>query len=96
MRDSKKSRMGNYICKIGKYDVRQIVKMGSVTRTFNGGVKKTKGSCESRIYIGKKLIEANLKGVKEAIDKAFELTCKDGDQQLVSKKVLSKYNLVCE
>ena len=100
MRVTKKEKMGNYICKIGKYDIRQIVKQGGISRggisrgSF-GKVTHQKGSCEARIYLGKKLIQGNVKDIKEAINKAFEMTCKEGAQQQVDKRLLEKHNLTC-
>ena len=95
MRATKKEKLGNYICKVGKYDVRQIIKTGGTSRSF-GKVSKSKGSCEGRIYLGKKLIEGNLRDSREAIEKAFALTCKEGDQQYVDKRLLKKHQLVCD
>ncbi len=95
MRATKKEKLGNYICKVGKYDIRQIIKSGGTTRSF-GKVSQSKGSCEGRIYLGKKLIEGNLKSAAEAVQKAFNLTCKEGDQHYVDKRLLKKHNLVCE
>tara|TARA_R110002051_G_scaffold179661_1_gene249390 strand:+ start:931 stop:1218 length:288 start_codon:yes stop_codon:yes gene_type:complete len=94
MRATKKEKMGNYICKIGKYDVRQIMNLGGIKKSF-GKTTQHQGACEGRIYLGKKLIKGNLRDAKQAIEKAFELTCKQGTQQYVSKKLLNKHNLVC-
>tara|TARA_Y100001938_G_scaffold149727_1_gene237667 strand:+ start:2000 stop:2287 length:288 start_codon:yes stop_codon:yes gene_type:complete len=94
MRATKKEKLGNYICKVGKYDIRQIIKSGGVSRSF-GKVTQSKGSCEGRIYLGKKLIEGNLKSSTEAVKKAFDLTCKEGNQQYVDKRVVKKHNLIC-
>ena len=95
MRATKKEKLGNYICKVGKYDIRQIIKSGATSKRTFGNVTKTKGSCEGRIYLGKKLIESNLKSSSEAIQKAFQLTCKEGNQQYVDKRLLTKHKLVC-
>ena len=95
MRATKKEKLGNYICKVGKYDVRQIIKSGGTSRRTFGKVTQTKGSCEGRIYLGKKLIEGNLKSSSEAVQKAFQLTCREGDQQYVDKRLLKKHQLVC-
>ena len=95
MRSNKKEKMGNHICKIGKYDIREVVKRGSVERRFSSTTTK-KGSCEGRVYIGKKLVESNLKGSYEAIKKAFLLTCEEGNEHQVSKTLIKRYNLVCE
>ena len=94
MRATKKEKMGNYICKIGKYDVRQVLKLGG-TRKYMGKITQQPGACEGRIYLGKRLIKGNLRDAKEAIEKAFALTCKEGTQRHVSKKLLNKHNLVC-
>ena len=95
MRATKKEKLGNYICKIGKYDIRQVIKSGATSKRTFGNVTKSKGSCEGRIYLGKKLIEGSFKDSKEAIEKAFKLTCREGDQQYVDKRLLNKHKLVC-
>ena len=95
MRATKKEKLGNYICKIGKYDIRQIIKAGGTSRSF-GKVTQSKGSCEGRIYLGKKLVEGNLKSASAAVQKAFALTCEEGNEQYVDKRLIKKHNLVCE
>jgi len=95
MRATKKEKLGNYICKVGKYDVRQIIKAGGLSKSF-GKVTQSKGSCEGRIYLGKKLVEGNLKSASDAVQKAFALTCKEGNEQYVDKRLIKKHNLVCE
>ena len=95
MRATKKEKLGNYICKVGKYDVRQLIKAGGLKKSF-GKVTQSKGSCEGRIYLGKKLVEGNLKSVSHAVQKAFDLTCKEGNEQYVDKRLIKKHNLVCE
>ena len=95
MRATKKEKLGNYICKVGKYDIRQIIKSGATSKRTFGNVTKTKGSCEGRIYLGKKLIEGNLKSASEAVQKAFKLTCREGNQHNVDKRLVNKHQLVC-
>jgi hypothetical protein len=95
MRATKKEKMGNYICKVGNYDIRQVITQGGTTKSF-GKVTTRKGSCEGRIYLGKKLIEGKLSDATHAIKKAFQMTCDEGKEKNVSKRVLRKYNLVCE
>ena len=93
MGTGKKQKFGNYICKIGKYDVRQVVILPRKQRTFQGKTHMTPGSIEGRVYLGKKLIEGKLKSASEAVQKAYELICEEGNQDTLSKKVITKYKL---
>ena len=43
MRATKKEKMGNYVCKVGKYDIRHIIKSGGTSKRTFGNAKKTKG-----------------------------------------------------
>jgi hypothetical protein len=95
MSKSKKETLGNYICKIGKYDVRQVVVQPTSRKNYSGQVMKTPGSTEGRVYKGKKLVVGKLSAAAEAIKTAFQMTCEDGGVNLVSKKVIKKYSLTC-
>ena len=92
---TKKTRLGNYICKIGKYDVRQLITAPRKQRSYQGQVSVTPGSVVGKVCTGNKVVVDKLKSGQEAIKAAFELVCKEGQQQNVSKKLISKYNLSC-
>ena len=95
MSKSKKETLGNYICKIGKYDVRQVLTQPTARKNYSGQVMKTPGSTEGRVYKGKKLVVGKLNAAADAIQTAFQMTCDDGCVNLVSKKIIKKYQLVC-
>ena len=95
MSKSKTDTLGNYICKIGKYDVRQTLILPRTQKTSSGKVTNTGGATEGKIYKGKKLIVGKLSGASDAIKKAFEMTCEEGDVRLVSKSSINKYSLEC-
>jgi len=94
MRVSKATKMGSYICRIGTYDVRQKTVMPKTVRG-HAGTKNTKGSTEGRIYRGKNLVKGNFTDAFAAIKKAYSMVCKEGNQDNVSKKIVTRYNLSC-
>tara|TARA_R110002049_G_scaffold220381_1_gene391949 strand:+ start:87 stop:317 length:231 start_codon:yes stop_codon:yes gene_type:complete len=75
MSKSKTETLGNYICKIGKYDVRQTLTLPKTQKNFSGTVTRSGGSTEGRVYKGKKLILGKLSGASDAINAAFKMTC---------------------
>ena len=93
---TKKTRLGNYLCKIGKYDVRQLITAPRKQRSHKGQISITPGSVEGKVCTGNKVVINQLKSGQEAIKAAFALVCKEGQQNNVSKKLISKYNLSCE
>ena len=95
MAKSKKQTLGNYICKIGKYDIRQIVVQPTAKKTMSGQVMKTPGSTEGRVYKGKKLVVGKFGASLEAVQKAFEMTCEEGAVDMVCKRTIKKYGLTC-
>jgi len=95
MAKNKKENLGNYICKIGKYDVRQHMVLPRKQKNFQGKVTMTAGSTEGRVYLGKKLIVGKLSGAYQAIEKAYGLLCESNETTCVSKRVIKKYKLAC-
>jgi hypothetical protein len=93
MGQGKKQKLGNYICKVGDYDVRQLLILPRKQKTFQGKVMMTPGSIEGRVYKGKKLIEGKLKSAADAVKKAYELVCEEGKEKHLPKNLISKYKL---
>ena len=93
---SKKTKLGNYVCKIGKYDVRQLITQPRKQRNFQGQVSVIPGSVVGKVCSGKKVIVDKLKSGQEAIKEAYALVCKEGTQSTVSKKLITKHNLKCD
>ena len=95
MAKSKKESLGNYICKVGKYDVRQHMVLPRKQKDFKGNIKMTQGSTEGRVYKGKKLVVGKLSGAYQAIKKAYDLLCESNETEVVSKRTIKKYKLGC-
>jgi len=93
---SKKTKLGNYVCKIGKYDVRQLITSPRKQKNYQGQVTIIPGSIEGRVCSGKNIVVGKLKSCQEAIKEAYALVCKEGTQSTVSKKLITKHNLTCE
>tara|TARA_R110001583_G_scaffold78667_3_gene213100 strand:+ start:732 stop:1025 length:294 start_codon:yes stop_codon:yes gene_type:complete len=93
---TKKTQLGSYICKIGKYDIRHLITPPRKQKNHQGQVSLIAGSVVAKVCKGKKVIINNLKSGQDAIKEAFTLVCKEGGQQHVSKKLISKYKLSCE
>ena len=91
---SKATRGGNYICKVGYFDIRQQVTMPKKGKNFKGETTYTKGSVTSNVYHGRKLYKPGFKDPIEAIQYIWEEIKKSNLQHLVSKAVISKYGLV--
>ena len=68
---TKKTQLGNYICKIGKYDVRHLITQPSTKKNYQGQVSQIAGSIVAKVCKGKKVIINNLKSGQDAIKEAF-------------------------
>ena len=90
--NTRKTTLGNYICKIGKYDIRQKIEQPR-TRKFQGRVDIIPGTKEASICQGRKVIEKGFKDCLDAIKKAYELLVKSGEDVNVCKRTLRKYNI---
>ena len=90
--NSRKTTLGNYICKIGKYDIRQKIEQPRA-RKLQGRVEMIPGTKEASICQGRKVIEKGFKDCVDAIKKAYELVVKNGDAQNICKRTLKKYNI---
>ena len=86
-------KRGHHSCKMVNYDVRQKITQPTSSR-WQGKVTSTPGSLEVMIYKGKKKIEGDMKGIKKAAQKIYDLLKHDNRTEYVSKKLIRKYNLV--
>lgn len=66
---SKATKMGDYICKVGFYDIRQK----TTQRKAKNGIKNEVAKSEFVICKGKKLIESGFNTKEKAVLKATEL-----------------------
>ena len=85
-------KRGNHICKMVNYEVRQKITQ-SISKRWQGKVTTTPGSLEVMIYKGKKKIEGDMKDIKVAAQKIYDILKKENKTSYVSKRNIKKYNL---
>ena len=86
-------KRGHHICKMVNYEVRQKVTK-ETSRRLAGKVVKTPGSVEVMIYKAKQKIEGDMKDIKVAAQKIYDILKKEGKTTNVNKRLIKKYNLV--
>ena len=86
-------KRGHHICKMVNYEVRQKITQPTSKR-WAGKVTNTPGSLEVMIYKGKKKIEGDMKDIKKAAQKIYDIIKRENRTEYVSKKLIRKYNLV--
>ena len=86
-------KRGHHICKMVNYEVRQKVTK-ETSRRLAGKIVKTPGSVEVMIYKAKQKIEGDMKDIKVAAQKIYDILKKEGKTSNIDKKVIKKYNLV--
>ena len=90
---SKASKGSKFVCKIGYLDVRHRIEMPKETKNRIGEKMKHSGSVESSVYHGGKLRKGGFNDHTKAIKYAWEELKNDGKTHLVSKLLISRYNL---
>ena len=85
-------KRGHHICKMVNYEVRQKTTQPTSSR-WQGKVTNTPGSLEVMIYKGKKKIEGNMKDIKIAAQKIYDILKKENKTSYISKRNIKKYNL---
>jgi len=86
-------KRGHHICKMINYQVRQKITK-PVTKRWAGKSTVTPGSHEVMIYKNKKKIEGDMKDVKQAAQKIYDLLKDVNRETYVEKKLIRKYGLV--
>jgi len=86
-------KRGHHICKMVNYEVRQKV-VKETSRKVGGKLVTTPGSVEVMIYKSKKKIEGDMKDVKLAAQKIYNILKKEDNTTNVDKRLIKKYNLV--
>lgn len=71
--NSKGQRLGNYICKVGYFDIRQKVVQPKKQRMQNGGYEMLGGKTELFIYHSKAKMAGPFKTKDQAITRAEKL-----------------------
>ena len=86
-------KRGHHICKMVNYEVRQKVTK-ETSRRLAGKIVKTPGSVEVMIYKSKQKVEGDMKDIKVAAQKIYDILKKEGKTSNIDKKLIKKYNLV--
>ena len=86
-------KRGHHICKMVNYEVRQKITK-ETSRRLGGKVVKTPGNVEVMIYKTKQKIEGDMKDIKVAAQKIYDILKKEGKTTNVDKRLIKKYNLV--
>ena len=86
-------KRGHHICKMVNYEVRQKVTK-ETSRRLAGKIVKTPGSVEVMIYKAKQKIEGDMKDIKVAAQKIYDILKKEGKTININKRIVKKYNLV--
>jgi len=86
-------KRGHHICKMVNYEVRQKITK-ETSRRLAGKVVKTPGSVEVMIYKAKQKVEGNMKDIKVAAQKIYDILKKEGKTTNVDKRLIKKYKLV--
>ena len=86
-------KRGHHICKMVNYEVRQKVTK-ETSRRLAGKIVKTPGSVEVMIYKSKQKVEGDMKDIKVAAQKIYDILKKEGKTTNIDKKLIKKYNLV--
>ena len=86
-------KRGHHICRMVNYNVRQKV-IKETTRKVGGKLVTSPGSVEVMIYKSKNKIEGNMKDVKQAAQKIYDLLKDVNRETYVDKKLIRKYGLV--
>ena len=90
---SRATRGGEYVCKIGKFDIRHKITQPSKVKNLKCEITIKSGSLEASIYHGRKLYKGGFNDHVKAIKYAWEELKNDGKTHLVSKLLITKYKL---
>ena len=85
-------KRGHHICKMVNYEVRQKVTK-ETSKRIGGKIVKTPGNVEVMIYKAKQKIKGDMKDIKVAAQKIYDILKKEGKTTNIDKKLIKKYNL---
>lgn len=91
---SKATRGGNYVCKIGYYDIRHKITQPKIGKTLRGESISTKGSTDAGVYLGRELVKGGFNDHRRAIEYIWGKIKKDNLIHTVSKNSIKKYKLL--
>ena len=85
-------KRGHHICKMVNYEVRQKITK-ETSKRIGGKIVKTPGNVEVMIYKAKQKIKGDMKDIKVAAQKIYDILKKEGKTTNINKKLIKKYNL---
>ena len=90
---TKATKGGKFVCKVGYLDVRHRLVMPKQEKNSKGEKVKSKGSVEATIYHGRQLYKGGFSDHTKAIEYVWEEIKKSNLTHIVSKAIISRYNL---
>lgn len=91
---SKATKYGDYVCKVGDYDVRHKITKPKKGKSLHGKTVTTIGTTTSGVYLGRELLKGGFNDHRKSIEYIWNILKKDNLSHIVSKKVIKKYKLL--
>ena len=91
---TKATQLGSYVCKVGEYDIRHKIIQPTSGKNHKGDVIISPGSATSSVYLGRDVIKSGFNDHSKAIKYIWSRIKKNGEEGMVSDKVIKKYNLL--
>ena len=91
---SRATRGGEYVCKVGNFDIRHKITQPKKTKNLKGETHIQPGSVEASVYKGRNLFKGGFNDHTKAIVYVWGEIKKSKLTHIVSKSIISKYNLV--
>ena len=91
---SKATIGGDYVCKIGNYDIRHKITQLKTGKNLRAESTSTKGSTTASVYLGRNLIKGGFNDHTKAIEYIWGEIKKSNLIHTVSKNSIKKYKLL--
>ena len=90
---SRATQYGDYVCKVGNYDIRHTIEQPKKVKNFKGEIIKTAGSVVAGVYSGSELVKGGFNDHSKAVEYIWRRLKNNKKHEMVSKKIIKKYNL---
>jgi len=90
---SRVTQCGDYVCKVGDYDIRHKIIQPKKIKNFKGEIVKTPGSVVAGVYFGSDLVKGEFNDHSKAIEYIWRRLKNNKKHEMVSKKIIKKYSL---
>jgi len=90
---SRATQCGEYVCKVGDYDIRHKIVQPKKIKNFKGDIVKTPGSVVAGVYFGSDLVKGEFNDHSKAVEYIWRRLKNNKKHEMVSKKIIKKYNL---